>query len=41
MDLGEASSQISAESLTPQQYHEVVKAVSPVLVDGFTAAVAL
>jgi hypothetical protein len=39
LDLGEASSQISAESLTPQQYHEVVKAVSPVLVDGFTAAV--
>lgn len=38
-DLGEASSQISGESLTPAQYHEVVKAVSPVLVDGFTAAV--
>ncbi|EGM76015.1 putative Ig domain-containing protein,BNR/Asp-box repeat protein [Rheinheimera sp. A13L] len=36
LDLGEASSQISAESLTPQQYHELVKAVTPVLVDGFT-----
>ena len=39
LDLGEASSQISGDSLTPGQYHEIVKAVSPVLVDGFTAAV--
>ncbi len=39
LDLGEASSQISGASLTPEQYHEIVKAVSPVLVDGFTAAV--
>ncbi|WP_198781555.1 Ig-like domain-containing protein [Shewanella putrefaciens] len=39
LDLGEASSQIRAEVLTPEQYHEVVKAVSPVLVDGLTAAV--
>ncbi|MDF3123447.1 Ig-like domain-containing protein [Rheinheimera sp. 1928-s] len=39
LDLGEASSQITAESLTPEQYHELVKAVSPVLVDGYTAAV--
>ncbi|WP_310281301.1 Ig-like domain-containing protein [Rheinheimera soli] len=38
LDLGEASSQITAESLTPQQYHELVKAVTPVLVDGFTVA---
>ncbi|MBU2393785.1 MAG: tandem-95 repeat protein [Gammaproteobacteria bacterium] len=36
LDLGEASSQITAESLTPQQYHELVKAVTPVLVDGVT-----
>ncbi|MBY0418586.1 MAG: tandem-95 repeat protein, partial [Pararheinheimera sp.] len=36
LDLGQASSQITAESLTPQQYHELVKAVSPVLVDGVT-----
>jgi hypothetical protein len=38
-DLGEAGSEISGESLTPAQYHELVKAVSPVLVDGYTAAV--
>lgn len=38
LDLGEASSQITAESLTPQQYHELVKEVSPVLVDGYTVA---
>ncbi|WP_233081720.1 Ig-like domain-containing protein [Rheinheimera soli] len=38
LDLGEASSQITAESLTPEQYHELVKAVSPVLVDGYTLA---
>ncbi|RVT48145.1 tandem-95 repeat protein [Rheinheimera sediminis] len=35
-DLGEASSQITAQSLTPEQYHELVKEVSPVLADGFT-----
>ena len=40
-DLGEASSEISGESLTPAQYHDLVKAVSPVLVDGYTAAVRL
>ncbi|MCA1930478.1 Ig-like domain-containing protein, partial [Rheinheimera sp.] len=38
-DLGEAGIEISGESLTPAQYHELVKAVSPVLVDGYTAAV--
>jgi len=37
-DSGEASSQISGDSLTPEQYHELVKAVSPVLVDGWTIA---
>jgi DNA-binding protein len=37
-DLGEASAQLSGDSLTPEQYHELVKAVSPVLVDGWTAA---
>lgn len=37
-DLGEASSQIRGESLTPAQYHELLKAVSPVLVDGVSAA---
>ncbi|WP_430458216.1 Ig-like domain-containing protein [Rheinheimera sp.] len=37
-DSGEASSQISADSLTPQQYHEQVKAVSPVLTQGWTVA---
>ncbi|MBY0417968.1 MAG: tandem-95 repeat protein, partial [Pararheinheimera sp.] len=37
-DSGEASSQISGDSLTPEQYHELVKAVSPVLVDGWTVA---
>jgi autotransporter-associated beta strand protein len=40
-DLGEAGSEISGESLTPAQYHDLVKAVSPVLVDGYTAAVRL
>jgi autotransporter-associated beta strand protein len=38
-DLGEASTEINGESLSPAQYHELVKAVSPVLVDGYTAAV--
>jgi DNA-binding protein len=37
-DSGEASSQISGDSLTPEQYHELVRAVSPVLVDGWTMA---
>ncbi|RVU35742.1 tandem-95 repeat protein [Rheinheimera riviphila] len=37
-DLGDASSQFSGESLTPQQYHALLKAVSPVLVDGVSAA---
>jgi hypothetical protein len=37
-DLGDASSQLSGESLTPGQYHELLKAVSPVLVDGVSAA---
>lgn len=37
-DLGAASAQLSGDSLTPEQYHELVKAVSPVLVDGWTAA---
>lgn len=37
-DSGEASSQISGDSLTPEQYHELVKAVSPVLVEGWTIA---
>ncbi|WP_185714237.1 Ig-like domain-containing protein [Rheinheimera mesophila] len=37
-DLGEASSQINGDSLTPEQYHELVKAVSPVLVEGWTIA---
>lgn len=37
-DSGEASSQISGDSLTPEQYHELVKTVSPVLVDGWTIA---
>lgn len=37
-DSGEASSQISGDSLTPEQYHELVKAVSPVLVDGWIIA---
>jgi hypothetical protein len=37
-DLGDASSQISGESLTPGQYHDLLKAVSPLLVDGVSAA---
>ena len=37
-DLGDASSQISGESLTPGQYHQLLKAVSPVLVGGVNAA---
>lgn len=37
-DLGDASSQLSGESLTPGQYHELLKTVSPVLVDGVSAA---
>jgi MYXO-CTERM domain-containing protein len=36
-NLGEASTQISGESLTPAQYHQLVKAVSPVLAKGYTA----
>jgi hypothetical protein len=34
-DSGEASAQISGDSLSPEEYHELVKAVSPVLVDGW------
>jgi hypothetical protein len=37
LDLGEGSASINSESLTPAQYHALVKAVSPVLVDGITA----
>jgi hypothetical protein len=38
-DLGEASSQLHGESLTPAEYHQLVKALTPVLADGVTAAV--
>lgn len=37
-DLGAASTQISGDTLNPAQYHELVKTVSPVLVDGWTLA---
>ncbi len=37
-DSGEASSQIRADSLTPQQYHTLVKTVSPVLTEGWIVA---
>ncbi len=38
LDLGDARVAILAESLTPAQYHDLVKTVSPVLGDGYTAA---
>jgi len=38
LDLGNAGVNIKSDSLTPAQYHELVKAVSPVLVDGVTLA---
>ncbi len=38
LDLGNAGVNIKSDSLTPAQYHELVKAVSPVLVDGWTLA---
>jgi large repetitive protein len=41
LDLGEASSQISGDSLTPAQYHELVKAATPVLADGWTLSARL
>ncbi|PIW60180.1 Ig-like domain-containing protein [Shewanella sp. CG12_big_fil_rev_8_21_14_0_65_47_15] len=33
-DFGEASARIEGASLTPEQYHELVKTVTPVLADG-------
>jgi len=41
LDLGEASSQISGDSLTPAQYHELVKTATPVLADGWTLSARL
>jgi hypothetical protein len=41
LDLGEASSQISGDSLTPGQYHELVKTATPVLADGWTLSARL
>jgi len=38
LDLGNAGVNIKSDSLAPAQYHELVKAVSPVLVDGWTLA---
>ncbi|WP_390903733.1 putative Ig domain-containing protein [Shewanella seohaensis] len=35
-DFGEGSARIKGATLTPEQYHELVKAVTPVLADGVT-----
>jgi hypothetical protein len=39
LDLGNAGVAIQSDSLNPEQYHELVKAVTPVLVDGFTLGI--
>jgi len=39
VDLGEASVELNADSYDPAAYHEQVKAVSPVLIDGVTIGV--
>jgi hypothetical protein len=38
LELGEATATILADSLTPAQYHELVKKVTPMLANGYTAA---
>ncbi len=39
LDLGQASLQLQAQSLTPAEYHQAVKDVTPVLGEGWTAGV--
>ncbi|GEM_PF-3096317 len=41
LDLGEASVQITGESYTPQNYHQLVSQVAPVLVEGVTLGIEL
>ncbi|MBA6340941.1 hypothetical protein H4J59_08060 [Colwellia sp. MB02u-10] len=39
VDLGEANVELNAESYVPQTYHEQVKAVAPILAEGWTLGV--
>ncbi|XBJ48367.1 Ig-like domain-containing protein [Shewanella sp. H8] len=41
IDFGEGSTQISGESLNTDQYHELLKSVSPILPTGFSVGVEL
>ena len=39
VDLGEANVELNAESYLPRTYHEQVKAIVPILVEGWTLGV--